>query len=378
MRSRSVKSFASSSLAALVLAGAAHAAPPRLTDARAWYVVNASNGEVLAQHDADASVPIASITKLMTVLVALQHLKPTDIVTVTAEAAAVGEERIPLRAGQQISVLDLLEGALIQSANDAADALAAGAAGGDIPTFVGWMNERARQLGLRHTHFARPDGLDAPDHVSSARDVARLAQIAMHSPLVRRIVALRTATIENGTFALHTWNDLLGVFPGLIGVKTGHTGEAGWCEVAAARRPGYTIYAVILGSPTRSQRNADLARLLSYGVSAYKTVHLVRARVYAAASAPYGRKPVDLVVTKPLVEVVRVGRPLVERIIAPTAVSLPVERGQTLGKVQVWQGSKLLGSRPLRAARSIAKPGAMGRLGWYAGRTMHHLAGLIG
>ena len=377
MRSKWVRSFVSSSVAALVLAGVAHAAPPHLADARAWYVVNAANGEVVAQHDATARIPIASITKLMTVLVALRHLKPDDVVTVDAQAARVGEERIPLYAGQRITVHDLLEGALIQSANDAADALAAAAAGGNIGTFVGWMNERARQLGLRDTHFVRPDGLDAPGHVSSARDVAKLAQIAMHSPLVRQIVVKRDDTIENGTVHVHTWNDLLGVFPGMIGVKTGHTGDAGWCEVAAVRRSGYTIYAVILGSPTRAQRNIDLARLLSYGVSAYRTVQLVRPREYAAAAAPYGRTPVPLLVRKPLVQVVRVGRPLVERIVAPTAVSLPVRRGEALGRVEVWQGRTLLGSRPLVAGRSVAKPSAFGRLGWYAGRTVHHLLGFF-
>src|SRR5207248_3980124 len=125
---------------------------------------------------------------------ARKHLRPDDEVAVTAKAARVGESRIPLRPGQIVSVHDLLEGALIQSANDAADALAAAAAGGDISRFVGWMNERATELGLRDTHFTRADGLDAPGHVSSAHDVAVLAQVAMRSPLVRDIVAERTDT----------------------------------------------------------------------------------------------------------------------------------------------------------------------------------------
>ena len=362
---------------ALVFSGAAHAAVPQVPDARAWYVVNAANGEVLGSHDAQARVPIASITKLMTVVVALQHLRPDDVVTVTSGAAQVGESRIPLVPGQRITVHDLLEGALIQSANNAADALAAAAAGGDVPRFVGWMNARARALGLHDTHFVRPDGLDAFGHVSSARDVARLAQVAMHLPVVRAIVAKRTDTIEGGAVTVHTWNDLLGVFPGLIGVKTGHTSDAGWCEVAAARRSGYTIYAVLLGSSTRSQRNADLARLLSWGVSQYKTLQLVRTRTYAWAAAPYGKQRVALVATKPLVEVVRVGRPLVERVVAPSAVRLPVRRGEALGRVEVWRGKRLIGSRPLRAARTVERPGAAGRLGWYAGRTMHHLLGIF-
>ncbi|HEX6788437.1 MAG TPA: D-alanyl-D-alanine carboxypeptidase family protein [Gaiellaceae bacterium] len=363
-------------LAALAFAGTARAAVPQ-PDARAFYVVNSATGEVLASKNADARVPIASITKLMTVLVALQHLKLDQTVTVTAAAARVGEERIPLHAGERITVRDLLAGALIQSANDAADALAAAASGGNIATFVGWMNERAQQLGLRDTHFVRPDGLDAPGHVSSARDVAMLARVAMHLPIVRTLVRMRNDTIENGTVPLHTWNDLLGVFPGLIGVKTGHTDNAGWCEVAAARRSGYTIYAVILGSPTRSRRNSDLARLLGWGVAQYQTLRLVAAQPYAWASAPYGRARIALVARRPLVRVVRVGRVVTAKIVAPTAVSLPVVAGQRLGRIDVFSGGRLLGSRPLLAARSVAKPGIGGRLRWYSTRTVHHLIGFF-
>jgi D-alanyl-D-alanine carboxypeptidase (penicillin-binding protein 5/6) len=363
-------------LSALAFAGTARAAVPQ-PDARAFYVVNGATGEVLASQNADARVPIASITKLMTVLVALQHLKLDDTVTVTAAAARVGEERIPLHAGERITVRDLLAGALIQSANDAADALAAAASRGNISLFVSWMNERAREIGLRDTHFVRPDGLDAPGHVSSARDVAVLARVAMHLPIVRTLVRMRNDTIEDGTVALHTWNDLLGVFPGLIGVKTGHTDNAGWCEVAAAQRSGYTIYAVILGSPTRAQRNSDLDRLLAWGVSQYRTLRLVAAQPYAWASAPYGRARVPLVARRPLVRVVRVGRTVTARIVAPTAVSLPVVRGQRLGHIDVFAGRTLLGSRPLLAARSVAKPGLGGRLRWYSARTVHHLIGFF-
>ena len=367
------------SLAATASARAAapseRAAP--VPNASAFYIVNASNGEVLASHDAQVELPIASLTKLMTVLVALQHLKLDDEVIVTRSAARVGEERIPLVAGQRITVRDLLKGALIQSANNAADALAAAASGGDIPLFVSWMNERARAIGLHHTHFERPDGLDVPGHVSSARDVAVLAQVAMHSPVVRSLVRERSDTIEGGRVVVHTWDDLLGVVPGLIGVKTGHTGDAGWCQVAAVRRQGYTIYAVILGSPTRTQRNDDLQRLLEWGVSQYRTSTLVRRAVYARAAVGWGRGSVALVASEPLVRVVRAGRPLLERVIAPTAVSLPVVRGRRLGRIEVWDGPTLLGTRPLLAARSVPRPGFGGRLRWYATRTGHHLLGLF-
>ncbi|HEY5059723.1 MAG TPA: D-alanyl-D-alanine carboxypeptidase family protein [Gaiellaceae bacterium] len=363
--------------AASVFAGAAHAAVPQ-PDASAFTIVNASTGTVLASRDANERLPIASITKLMTVLVALKHLDLDEVVTVTRQAARVGGSRIPLRAGERITVLDLLKGALIESANDAADALADAASDNDRPLFISWMNARAEQLGLRATHFVRPDGLDAPGHLSSARDVSVLARVAMRSPIVRSIVRERSDVIENGTFTVHTWNDLLGAFPGVIGVKTGHTDNAGWCEVAAVRRQGYTIYAVILGSPTRALRNADLQRLLAWGVAQYRTLTLVEPTSYARVSLPYGRAAVSLVASRSLVRVVRAGRPVVALVIAPAAVTLPVTQGQRLGRIEIWAGGKLLGSRPLFAARSVAKPGLGGKVRWYATRTMHDLWGLLG
>jgi D-alanyl-D-alanine carboxypeptidase (penicillin-binding protein 5/6) len=195
----------------------------------------------------------------------------------------------------------------------------------------------------------------------------------MHLPAVREIVAERTDTIAGGR-VLHTWNDLLGSFPGLIGVKTGHTGGAGWCQVAAVRRSGYTIYAVILGSPTRGERNRDLASLLSWGVSRYHVGPVIAtARTYAVSVPGWGKAKLQLVTRRGLVRAYRVDRPLVARIVAPPVVSLPVARGQVLGRIQVWEGKRLLGVRPLFAGRSIARPGLGGRLRWYAGRTLHHI-----
>jgi serine-type D-Ala-D-Ala carboxypeptidase (penicillin-binding protein 5/6) len=362
--------------AALALAAPVLAAPPQVRG-RSFVVENGTTGEVLLARNARERVPIASITKLMTVLLTVERTKPDDVVVVSPFAASVGESSANLRPGERLTVRELLEAALIQSANDAAGALAFYVGRGNEPRFVALMNARARKLGLRDTHFVRPDGLDAAGHVSSARDVAVLAQVAMHSPLVREIVRTRTDTIEGGRFTVHTWNDLLGVFPGLIGVKTGHTDDAGWCEVAAARRNGYTIYAVILGSPTRAQRNADLDRLLAWGVAQYRTLTLVAPQAYAWAAAPYGRRRVALVARKPLVRVVRVGRPIVERIVAPTAVSLPVARGAALGRIEIWSGGARLGTRPLLAGRAVAKPGLPGRVRWYGTRTLHNLVGLF-
>jgi len=358
--------------AAVTLAAPAHAAVPAV-NARAFFVVDDTTGDVLAQHAANTRLPVASITKLMTVLVTLEHARMQDVVTVSRGAAATGEESIHLRAGERITVHDLVAGALIQSANDAADALADYVGRGNRAAFVALMNAKARALGLEDTHFTRPDGLDAPGHVSSAGDVLKLAQVAMHDRDVRRIVGERVATIAGGR-VLHTWNDLLGRFPGLIGVKTGHTNLAGWCEVAAARGRGLTVYAVVLGAPTRSTRNDELTELLAWGLSRYRVVPVVdRARVYARVPVGWGRAPVTLVAPRELVRSVRLGRPLLQRVVVPATLVLPVHKGEQVGKVQVMLDGRVIATQPLVATRSVSRPGLGGRLSFYAGRTAHHL-----
>ena len=369
---------------AVVLAGALAAAVHSSTaaatptvEARAYEVVNAATGEVISARNAGARLPMASITKLMTVVVALEHAKLDDVVTVDQDAVGVSGSGVRLRDGERLTVRDLVEAALIQSANDAAVALAAHVGHGDEDKFVAMMNGKARQLGLRSTHFERADGLDVAGHVSSAHDLNRLAQLAMREPVIRNVVGVRNTTIAGGR-SLHTWNDLLGSFPGLIGVKTGHTSNAGWCQVAAARGRGFTIYATILGSPSRSARNADLAELLSLGLSSYRLAPVVSAsRTYATADLPYGRDPLRLVAMKPVLRPVRLARSLTERVVAPAAVALPVREGQRLGEVHVYDRGKLVASSPLVASRSVASPGTAAKVGWYTKRTLHHLGGLF-
>jgi D-alanyl-D-alanine carboxypeptidase (penicillin-binding protein 5/6) len=369
-----VKGIAIAAVAAAFVCGAAHAAGAAVptVDAHAYVIEDAATGEVLASSNPHEQLPIASITKLMTVLVVLQHRKLSDIVTVDPRAAAVGEESIYLDAGEQISVSDLLKGALIQSANDAADALALSVAP-SFPAFAVLMNAKAAQLGLHDTHFVRPDGLDAPGAYSSAADVTKLARIAMRTRVVRDDVHQETATIQGGQ-VLHTWDDLLGVYPRVFGVKTGHTGEAGWCQVGAVHGRGVTIYATILGSPSRSVRNAGLETLLTYGLAQFRVVTAIEpSRIYASVELPYGRAAVPLKPATALLAVARVGRPFVERVSARRVASLPVEAGEVLGRVEVWSGGKLVGTRDLVASRAVARPGLAGRVRWYAGRTVHHI-----
>jgi serine-type D-Ala-D-Ala carboxypeptidase (penicillin-binding protein 5/6) len=151
--------------------------------------------------------------------------------------------------------------------------------------------------------------------------------------------------------------------------------DVGWFRVSPPPPRGVTIYATLLGSPTRSLRNVDLQSLLIWGLGQFRVVPSVRAGLdYAEARTGYGRAPLALVAAKPLLSVARVGRPLTEKVVAPVVVALPVRRGQVFGAIEVWEGGRLLGRRDLVASRTINKPGLGGRLGWYAGRTLHHLA----
>jgi serine-type D-Ala-D-Ala carboxypeptidase (penicillin-binding protein 5/6) len=368
---------AAAALALAVPAFAAGPPPAPQVSGREWLVENGTTGEVLLSHDAREPVPIASLTKLMTVLLTLEHAKLSSVVTVSPEAAAVGESSAGLVAGEKLTVRQLLEGALVASANDAADALGSYIGHGSETRFVAMMNARARQLGLRSSHYVRPDGLDAPGHVSSAHDVTYLARLLMHRPAIRQIVRMRTATLPGGR-VLHTWNDLLFSYPGIFGVKTGHTSEAGWNQVAAARRGGVSIYATLIGSPDRTTRNRDLAKLLDWGFAHYERVRpVLPGKTYAWARLGYGRRRLALVAQHSFFPVARVDRRIVERVVYPDTVSLPVSRGQSLGQVRVYQEGRLLGAVPLVAARSVSRPGLVGRAGWYAGRTLHHVWGWV-
>ena len=358
----------------LALSAPAAAATPAV-DARAYVVMNGANGEVLLARNAHDRLPIASITKLMTALLTVEHAKANDVVVVDADAVGVTGSTIRLRAGERILVRDLLAAALIQSANDSAVALGDYVGARVGAPFATLMNNTARSIGLEDTRFVRPDGLDVPGHYSSAWDVTKLGIVTMREPLIRRLVRQESATIAGGR-TLHTWNDLLGEFPGTFGVKTGHTSSAGWNQVAAARGNGVTIYATVLGSPSRSIRNADLEELLGWGMARYAFVPLAPAgRVYGRVPVTYGEKAVPVVAARPLKRAVLIGRPLEQRVVLPSEVDLPVRRGDVLGELRIYERGRLIGRTPLVAAERRDGPGTVERVKWYAHRTASHIGG---
>ncbi len=351
------------------------AEPPSLP-AAAWYLVG-EDGAVLAQQSSRRAHAIASITKLMTAIVALEEARPSEPVRVSALAAGVGGSTVYLRGGEVLTVGELVRAMLIPSANDAAFALALHVGDGSTAQFVSLMNAKAREVGLVDTTFTNPHGLDEPGHVSSARDATVLIRHAL------RVLTIRSA-LEESSFTLSgeqefpTTDDLLASWPPLLGGKTGHTQGAGWSEAAAASRLGATVYGTVLGVDTREERNDALRTLLEFGLDRYQRVQVIDAsRVYGEADTEYGQTRVELVASSTLVRTVREEVPLLERTSMPAMVGLPVREGERLGRVEVWEGDRLVASSNLIAAESVSEPGSLGKAVWLAERTAENMWELV-
>jgi len=363
-------------LAVLAAAGVAAAAPPAV-EAEAYLVIGDPDGRELLAHAPDERRPVASITKLMTVLVALERASLDETVVVQPAAASIGESTIFLQTGDRIPVRDLAIAALVPSANDAATALALHVGKGSIRRFVLLMNRKARELQMTRTRYANPHGLDQPGHVSTARDSVTLLRAALENPFIRRYAHAARAQIAGGREVLTT-DVLLGRVPGIVGAKTGHTDGAGWSQVALVRRGGVQVAAVVLGAATKETRNTSLAGLLEWGVSTYVSVRAVdAARVYARAEVGWSKDPVLIRAPRTLVRIVSLDVPLRERVVAPRVLPLPVRKGQEVGEVRVYARGRLVARSPLLADRTVTRPGVLGRVGWYAGRAAHHVAGIF-
>lgn len=241
---------------ALLFWGAGNAAgaqPDRFPDAASAYLVKAG-AAVLWERAAGKRLLPASLTKLMTAILVIEQYDPRAIVTVKRAAAAETGTRLRLRAGERLRAADLLAAALIASANDACHALADHLAGSE-PRFVVLMNQRAREWGLRDTHFVNACGHDAAGHYSSARDIAVMAERAAALPVFAQLVAVAAVDIATAdgarVFHLVNTNALIGRYPGAIGIKSGYTPGAGKCLVALAQRGGRNVLLVLLNAADR-------------------------------------------------------------------------------------------------------------------------------
>ena len=242
--------------------------PPPPLGVRAAALVEESGGQQLFGENANAQLAIASTTKLMTALITLEHTKLNRVFADPDYPLASEDSQIGLEPGERMSVHDLLLAMLLPSADDAAIDLAFNVGHGSISRFVGMMNARARQLGLTHTHYSTPSGLDTPGNYSSASDLVDLARYDLeHEPFFRHAVRQTHAVLRTGNHVrfVTNLNDLLDRFPWINGVKTGHTLDAGYVLVAAGTQGGMTLIDAVLGTSSEAARDSNALALLQWG-----------------------------------------------------------------------------------------------------------------
>ena len=242
--------------------------------AKSAVLIDAASGQVLYQKNADERLPMASTTKIMTALCALELADIDDVITIDVRAVGVEGSSAYLQAGETLTLLQLLYALLLQSANDAAAAIAIGTAG-SIEAFAAYMNEKARELGLTDTHFDNPHGLDSENHYTTAKELGLIAREVLACPTLRAICATRSITIpgaqEQPARTLINHNKMLRTYQGAIGLKTGFTKRSGRCLVSAAERDGLTLIAVTLSAPNDWN---DHTRKLDAGFATYERVSL--------------------------------------------------------------------------------------------------------
>ena len=333
-------------LAAVAAPASAAEKPPRVPSAQAAIVVDARDGTVMFAKRPDLERSIASTTKLMTALLSLEGAKPSDVFTAPAYNAAPAESRINLREGERMTVHDLLEALLLESANDAAVTLAEGVSG-SREAFVEKMNDRAAELDLEHTSYANPIGLDEADNYSSARDLAKLTRVLLRRPRFARIVDMPQAELESGLRprVVDNRNDLVASYPWVSGVKTGYTENAGNVLVGAANGPGGArVISVVLGEPTEAARDQDTLSLLRWGLARFHRVRVLDTqRMLAQADIKYRDSTARLVARRGAVLTIRDGEKVRRTVKAPDEIEGPVEAGVRVGTVTV-----LLDGKPAR------------------------------
>jgi serine-type D-Ala-D-Ala carboxypeptidase (penicillin-binding protein 5/6) len=352
-------------LAAPGRAGAAaprrEAAPPRLSCSAA-ILVEAASGQTLYGASADVSRAIASTTKLMTALVTLERIhRLSRMFTQNDYVSASEDSQIGLVPGERMSVRDLMLALLLPSADDAAEDLAYNIGHGSVARFVWMMNAKARELGLTHTHYSTPIGLDTPGNYSSAADLVKLARYVMQSsPFFRRAVAAPSAVLQTGSHVrvVANRNDLVGRVSWINGVKTGHTNDAGYVLVGSGTRDGMTLITAVLGTPSETARDDSTLALLNWGFDNFRMRTPVQAGQVLAGPTVHGRKGLRARVVADLTysHVFARAAHLRLAINAPHELNGPLQRHTVVGTVAVVSGRKVVARIPLVLAGAVPAP----------------------
>ena len=337
------------------------AAQPDLTlNCRAVCLIDQDTGTVLYEKNADQQMPIASITKVMTLLLTFEaihdgRLTLDTLVPVSEHAYHMGGSQIWLEPGEQFTLDEMIKAICVSSANDAAVAVAE-LVGGSEQGFVQMMNDRAAELGMTNTTFHNACGLDTEGHLSTARDVAIMSrQILTTCPDVLHYTGIWTDTLRGGATQLVNTNKMLRRYNGITGLKTGTTSGAGVCISASATRDGLNLIAVVLGAPSSKDRFEAATTLLDYGFAAWRAAPLpamedrpllIKVRGSAEESVPleYSALPESILMPK------ESAAELTAQLTLPDELDAPVQQGQAVGMVRILAGESVLGEYDICAA----------------------------
>jgi len=326
--------------------------------AQSAVLMEATTGDIVFARDSDVRLPMASTTKIMTALVALEKGNLPEPVVIAPEAVGVEGSSIYLTAGETLTMEELLFALLLESANDAAAAIAC-AVSGSVEAFAEEMNRKAAELGLENTHFTNPHGLDDEEHYTTAADLAKLAIYAMHNPDFARIVSTYKKTIPlkdgEGTRLLLNHNRLLKQYTDVVGVKTGFTKRSGRCLVSAAEQDGVRLVAVTLNAPDDWQ---DHRAMLDYGFSQYSNIKLADSGDFTleidCVGAPDGKLTVA---NSSSLSMICRNDPVITHVVeAPHIFYPPVTAGDLVGCIRFYADGTEIASLPLYAMENVELP----------------------
>ncbi len=335
------------------------------SDAKSLILIEAETGRVLYEKDADLTLPPASVTKVMTMLLVMEAIDSglisfDDMVTVSENAASMGGSQVFLQVGEQLSVRDMLKCVVVSSANDACVALAEHIAGSE-EGFVAQMNARAAELGMTHTVFENTNGLDdtTVNHMTSARDIATMsAELITKHPKILEFSSIWMDSIRGGEFGLTNTNRLVRFYNGCNGLKTGSTARAKFCISASAKRGNMQLICVVMAAETRDSRNEIAKKLLDYGFANYTyedfpAQELEEMKVLGGknATVPLSYEGYDFVTDK-----VNAGKTEC-KITLPESVKAPIKAGDEIGKVVYELNGEVVAERPITAASDVERVG---------------------
>lgn len=324
--------------------------------ARHAMLIESDSGDIVYEKDAYVAAPMASTTKIMTALLAIESGKLDSTVTIPKEAVGIEGSSVYLKEGERLTLYQLVQALLLESANDAATAIAI-YVGGSYDNFIEMMNVKARQLGLESTHFTNPHGLDDKEHYTTAYDLARLALYAMENPKFEEIASTKSAVIpldKDGSRVLVNHNKLLKMYDGTIGVKTGFTKRCGRCLVSCAERDGVRLICATLNAPNDWN---DHKNLLDFGFSQYESIVLAEAGDYTLSlDCICGEKGTVLCSNYDGLKVT-LKKGYKDNIRAVTEydrlLCAPIKQGDKVGRIVFYCGDEIIGECKLYAIESI-------------------------